>query len=948
MRTIVIILALAAMCSIVIAAEKDTGLVLHYTFEKITDSTLQDKSGHGNDGTIKGKVDWKKEKSYSALRFNGKDTRIECPPSPSLELSDAGSLEIWCRPESMAGGLLSWHTGASAAERRLALTFIKHWYYGTGLTGFAGNGTEVWGGMREPWKFSLLLLEPGPWYHFVLSFDGNRMRLYQNGRQITSTPQEVSLVVKDVPLRIGVAEGPGAGAFRGDIGEVRIYNRALAPQEIAAHYRSSAQAMGHQKILQLTPRLYATRGELEVEADLLSFAPLPEAAKVKMELRDTNKRLVQQAEREVAQGAESVGVPFDTHALQGGAYEISAVLLGRDGAQIGETAVEKWEFPARAQRAEAKPGVKILNNLVTELVNLDSVPAKPAYREVSFTNPREGWVFVSSTSRLDRYGQIMEAWGDTVHISIDGAGKEDAVIVHRPGDPSTKEVMRFLTAGDHKLRIWFPEKPGAEDLDIRKLIVRSVPELLYCAHPSLSRGYGGVYDFAFLAKDVLPNINVIVGDGDPDSLDLHKQWKERGGKWYLEKNIPSLISSLKDVPKPMTADYAYDFWVNSFGFTNPYLDGIFPDEFCWTDENPDYPAYIEAIKRIAANEEFKDKAIQCWFGGEVYADRLGLELMKTAIAAGYKIGWEAYFPEMPTEAIAQEFLYGEVRQTMENLEKALPGITAHTIMVLGFQSAPPHTINTDPHVDFKVWMDMQFNYLVNAPECLGLYGVMVYKARYANEEIIRWAGRLFRHYCIEGKRNLLSDELGFKYLPGHIANADFDDGLKGWTVSAAAPGSVKAESMPELSLLFGRYIAPHSGKNHLLTKRSADKPNQVSQEIKGLVPGKLYSAKLFVADYQDYVKGESVRKRLAVSLDIENVNMIPVKCMILDVDGQVRAGAFAGKKPPWMNVHRLVFRALDTTAKLTISDWADATTPGGPIGQEILYNFVEVQPYIED
>ena len=49
-----------------------------------------------------------------------------------------------------------------------------------------------------------------------------------------------------------------------------------------------------------------------------------------------------------------------------------------------------------------------------------------------------------------------------------------------------------------------------------------------------------------------------------------------------------------------------------------------------------------------------------------------------------------------------------------------------------------------------------------------------------------------------------------------------------------------------------------------------------------------------------------------------------------------------------MNYHRLVFRAKDTTAKLTISDWADATTPGGPIGQEILYNFVEIQPYLED
>ena len=53
---------------------------------------------------------------------------------------------------------------------------------------------------------------------------------------------------------------------------------------------------------------------------------------------------------------------------------------------------------ACAQAAESK----VLNNFVTELVNQKSIPAKPAYQEISFTNPRVGWVFVSATTRLDR------------------------------------------------------------------------------------------------------------------------------------------------------------------------------------------------------------------------------------------------------------------------------------------------------------------------------------------------------------------------------------------------------------------------------------------------------------------------------------------------------------------------------------------------------------------
>ena len=49
-----------------------------------------------------------------------------------------------------------------------------------------------------------------------------------------------------------------------------------------------------------------------------------------------------------------------------------------------------------------------------------------------------------------------------------------------------------------------------------------------------------------------------------------------------------------------------------------------------------------------------------------------------------------------------------------------------------------------------------------------------------------------------------------------------------------------------------------------------------------------------------------------------------------------------------MNHHRPVFRAKEPTARLTIFDWADGATPGGPTGQETVVNFVEIQPYLGD
>ena len=43
-----------------------------------------------------------------------------------------------------------------------------------------------------------------------------------------------------------------------------------------------------------------------------------------------------------------------------------------------------------------------------------------------------------------------------------------------------------------------------------------------------------------------------------------------------------------------------------------------------------------------------------------------------------------------------------------------------------------------------------------------------------------------------------------------------------------------------------------------------------------------------------------------------------------------------------------VFRAKQATARLTVTDRKNATTPAGPIGQELMFNFIEIQPYHEN
>ncbi len=48
-----------------------------------------------------------------------------------------------------------------------------------------------------------------------------------------------------------------------------------------------------------------------------------------------------------------------------------------------------------------------------------------------------------------------------------------------------------------------------------------------------------------------------------------------------------------------------------------------------------------------------------------------------------------------------------------------------------------------------------------------------------------------------------------------------------------------------------------------------------------------------------------------------------------------------------MNYHWRVFRAKSPTARLTVSDWQSEEEPGGPIGQKLMCNFLQVHPYFE-
>jgi hypothetical protein len=576
-----------------------------------------------------------------------------------------------------------------------------------------------------------------------------------------------------------------------------------------------------------------------------------------------------------------------------------------------------------------------LNNLVTELLSLDAGDISSS-TQFQFPNARDGWVFVSST-----VGSL--GAGDSAHFTLPGPPL-DTLIDHQPGGPLTLEAMRWLDTGDHTLTL---QTQGSAS--VQNLIVRAIPELMmwrYVAGTQLPQQVP-VWDWANLRKHILPSVNTIsairavVEEWRPQHQAFIDEWNAEGRRWTVGGLVPAY-----EYGPGMTTQQAYNWWASHAGCTQSDWAGIVIDEFS-TGDFPDsqYTQMQEALEQLTSN--FPGKLFYAFTAGVIVGNEPG-EFMRAVVANKGAIAWEWYEREEPNEASAQAKINGTLSLAMQQWRDFIPGAPAEIVVVLGYYSTPPFSLNENPAVDYKVWMDMQFHQLANDPRFDGLRGIMEWNTKYTDEEVFRWQAALYRHYGIEGNTGRLSDLHGFTYNPGHLVNPDFDQGTTGWTIQQAPGGATGTDNYSGLGRLQGRVRGSTRGDNYLWMRRSSQAPNRAIQTIAGLTPGNLYTMKLKTMDREDFLNGVSAMKTHAVQIGIDNVEIAPGREfqqeMKSETGGEVNS-PFSDTNQPWINYYWRLFRANGTTATLTMSDWASDSSPGGPIGEELMFNFIEVQPY---
>ncbi len=203
-------------------------LIAHYRL----DGAVAGETPGGTDVRAKlvdGLPKFKKGKIGQANAFDGK-SYIDAGDVADFRFQEDFTLSAWIYPTAANGAILSRTSESTTEIKGYGIYLVDGKVQFNLVTRWLDDSTRV--ETAEP-------LALNRWHHVSAVYDGSRLAkgavVYLNGK-----PAKMTVVVDTLnqpfgakaPLRIGAVAGPGA-RFRGLMDDVRVYDRALKPDEIA-------------------------------------------------------------------------------------------------------------------------------------------------------------------------------------------------------------------------------------------------------------------------------------------------------------------------------------------------------------------------------------------------------------------------------------------------------------------------------------------------------------------------------------------------------------------------------------------------------------------------------------------------------------------------------------------------------------------------------------------
>lgn len=550
--------------------------------------------------------------------------------------------------------------------------------------------------------------------------------------------------------------------------------------------------------------------------------------------------------------------------------------------------------------------IKQLNNLVAEVLN-EPLGNRPAPQTFTFISPRDGWIYVALCADGPLTGLAVEI--------------DDREVLLSAAD-GRQEAFRALGMGSHRVTV-------SGSATSARLLVRSVPEIFDyppCASSAVKEN--GSYGWYFMKRHVLQAVTTLNGGVLPG--EALPEAKARGLKWLANFSVPPV-----DDPADLQARIQ-----RHAGLTQPQYDGLTSDELFFGRATIDN--YTKALWGLRNPQQ---RLIYTWIVGNPSIGGLNTDFMSAALNVSRGRGrllFEAYCRPQRDEKAAAAYLDDMIGETMRRFNAFFPGAAAGTGIIFGnFNQIPIISLEHDPAVDFKYFLDMQVNLIANGPDFASLATTGYWGTYYGDEELARWSFLLMRHYAVEGCKDMLSARYGFKYHSGFLTNGDFADGLDGWTAAPAAAGSIRADTIAGYGKNSqGRWGSGKAGDTVCVLARQAGQPNRIQQTARGLTVGKTYCLQFVTADRKNVIGKKPNPRRYGITADLEGADVMPEKSFV-HIDRR-RGGRYAhNDNVGQINLNRIIFRAKSPEPVIAFTD------AGAGLGEELIINFIQLKPYLE-
>ncbi|MBU0894873.1 MAG: S8 family serine peptidase [Nanoarchaeota archaeon] len=222
----------------------DRSLVGWWTFNENSGQIVYDSSSYANNGWRGVDIGTKRDPDWisfgkfgSALYFDGDD--ILNVTDYGLNLTEFITVSVWLNTSDLGTGTAKrimekrWNSGVGGWI--LWKLQDNRWAFGSYYAGYDPN---------QRWAISdnTYYQDIGQWVYLVGTYDGDTLKLYRNGvKQVIGGSLDWSLD-KTPGLIIGTG---GEDQFAGIMDDIKIYNRALSPEEINASYNTGLYRLYH-------------------------------------------------------------------------------------------------------------------------------------------------------------------------------------------------------------------------------------------------------------------------------------------------------------------------------------------------------------------------------------------------------------------------------------------------------------------------------------------------------------------------------------------------------------------------------------------------------------------------------------------------------------------------------------------------------------------------------